>query len=231
MNRSYVRTSSLARKYFEDFPDEQQMPLALLPAEQQAAFSDLVLPLLHLSSDDASSSPLTTDSCTAAVLRLIEVFSSPGGGFKTYHAARAAADYVQSPLVRWYLSGWQESGPSRHTRTARAGSPCLLLMTPPHPHDPQSQLGACPPPHRTCPQHSSNTAHFSTPVTTTHTTGPMHPRHGRSLLPAARHNCLGSSRPSHLLRAAHRRPKAPVGCQPPRRRRGGLDKSCQPPTA
>jgi hypothetical protein len=90
MDRTYVRTSSLARKFFEDFPEAEQLPL-LLPAKQQSAFQQQVLPLLQL--EDTS-----TDGCVDAVMQLLPVFSGEQG-FETYSAARAAADYVQSPLV------------------------------------------------------------------------------------------------------------------------------------
>jgi len=91
MDRSYVRTSSLARKFYEDFPEADSMPL-LLPPEQQAAFQQHVLPLLQLQET-------TTSACCKAVQRLLPVLGAPGG-HDTYNAARAAADYVQSPLVR-----------------------------------------------------------------------------------------------------------------------------------
>lgn len=90
MDRSYVRTSSLARKFFEDFPTAKELPL-LLPPEQQAAFELYVLPLLQLT--DTS-----TDACIKSVEQLLPVFGG-AGGFETYSSARAAADYVQSPLV------------------------------------------------------------------------------------------------------------------------------------
>jgi hypothetical protein len=90
MDRSYVRTSSLARKFFEDFPTAEELPL-LLPPEQQAAFKRFVLPLLQLTNP-------STDVCVEAVEQLLPVFGG-AGGFETYSSARAAADYVQSPLV------------------------------------------------------------------------------------------------------------------------------------
>jgi hypothetical protein len=90
IDRSYVRTSSLARKFFEDFPDATELPL-LLPAAQQSALEQYVRPLLNL--EDTSKA----GSCDA-VERLLPVFSA-SGGLETYRSARAAADYVQSPLV------------------------------------------------------------------------------------------------------------------------------------
>lgn len=90
MNRTYIRTSSLARKFFDDFPDQHSMPLLLTP-QQQAAFQQYVMPLLQLTDT-------TTDGCCEAVMSLLPVFSS-STGFATYSAARSAADYVQSPLV------------------------------------------------------------------------------------------------------------------------------------
>lgn len=90
IDRSYVRTSSLARKFFEDFPEATELPL-LLPAEQKAALQQYVRPLLNL--EDTS-----TAGCCDAVKQLLPVFSA-AWGLETYRSARAAADYVQSPLV------------------------------------------------------------------------------------------------------------------------------------
>jgi hypothetical protein len=90
MNRTYLTTSSLARKFFEDFPEADDMPL-LLPSQQQAAFKQHVLPLLEM--QDTS-----TAAYCEAVKRLLPVFGGPGGS-EAYSSARAAADYVQSPLV------------------------------------------------------------------------------------------------------------------------------------
>lgn len=90
MDRTHIRTSSLARKFFEDFPEAEQLPL-LLPTKQQSALQQHVLPLLHLEG-------AFTDRCVDAVMQLLPVFSGEHG-FETYSAARAAADYVQSPLV------------------------------------------------------------------------------------------------------------------------------------
>lgn len=85
-----MRTCSLARKFFEDFPEATELPL-LLPADQQGALEQYVRPLLNL--EDTS-----TAGCCDAVKQLLPVFSA-AGGLETYRSARAAADYVQSPLV------------------------------------------------------------------------------------------------------------------------------------
>jgi hypothetical protein len=89
MQRAYVRTSSLARTFFEeDFPDADQMPLMLSACEQQA-YEQLVRPLL-----DLLCSPHDTAALFAAVKQLIGVFyANP----QQYELARSAAEYIQAP--------------------------------------------------------------------------------------------------------------------------------------
>lgn len=90
MDRSYTRTSSLARKFFDDFPDAESMPL-LLPPQQAAALQEYVLPLLQLVEP-------TLSECLSSSMQLFSVFQGVDDS-QVYHAARAAADYLQSPLV------------------------------------------------------------------------------------------------------------------------------------
>ncbi|KAF8066249.1 dapb3 [Scenedesmus sp. PABB004] len=89
MDRSYLRSSSLARKFFEDMPGEATMPL-LLPPRVLAAFEASVRPLLRLLEAGGGG------ACDA-VAGLAEAFAAAPGGADDYAAAREAAEYVQSP--------------------------------------------------------------------------------------------------------------------------------------
>jgi hypothetical protein len=89
MQRTYVRTSSLARKFFEeDFPDADHMPLMLSPGEQQA-YDQLVRPLL-----DLLCSPHDTAALLAAVKQLIAIYTITA---EHYALSRSAAEYIQAP--------------------------------------------------------------------------------------------------------------------------------------
>jgi hypothetical protein len=89
MQRAYVRTSSLARKFFEeDFPDAEQMPLMLSSAEQQA-YEQLVRPLL-----DLLCAPHDTAALLSAVQQLVSVFRAAP---QQYELSRSAAEYIQAP--------------------------------------------------------------------------------------------------------------------------------------
>jgi hypothetical protein len=88
MERKLITSSSLARKFFEDFPDATIMPMQLTEG-QQAAYQH-VLPLLAL--DPASS---TLAQCMQALQQLIQLFSGPGGA-EQYSNVRSLADYLQS---------------------------------------------------------------------------------------------------------------------------------------
>jgi hypothetical protein len=88
MERKLAKSSSLARKFFEDFPDAPFMPLQLTEG-QQAAYQH-VLPLLAL--DPASS---TLPQCMQALQQLIQLFSNAGGA-EQYANLRSLADYLQS---------------------------------------------------------------------------------------------------------------------------------------
>jgi hypothetical protein len=91
MQRTYVRTSSLARKFFEeDFPDADKMPLMLSPHEQQA-YEQLVRPLM-----DLLCSPHDTAALLAAVKQLISIFIIKP---EHYELSRSAAEYIQAPGV------------------------------------------------------------------------------------------------------------------------------------
>jgi hypothetical protein len=90
MERKYAHSSSLARKFFEDFPDNDSMPMAL-PIEQQAVFRQYVQPLLDLSEKP------TIQECCLTVERLQRAITEASSDL--YLAMRQVADYVQSTFA------------------------------------------------------------------------------------------------------------------------------------
>ena len=85
-----MHSSSLARKFFEDFPDNDSMPLAL-SSEQQIVFRQHVQPLLDLSEKP------TLEDCCLAVERLQSALAESSSSL--YLEVRRIADYVQSTFA------------------------------------------------------------------------------------------------------------------------------------
>lgn len=90
MERHYKKASSLAKRFFEDFPFNDVMPLQL-SQEQSEAYKQYVEPLLELYYDSSLA------ACCNAVEQLSASFST--AGHAEYDTARAVADYIQSSLA------------------------------------------------------------------------------------------------------------------------------------
>lgn len=91
MDRRYLRSSSLARKFFDDFPDAKDMPLEFMSSGQHRAYEQHVLPLLNLFNGQPSLS-----SCCGAVQQLVNMCRQSSS---VYDESRAAAEYIQSPFA------------------------------------------------------------------------------------------------------------------------------------
>lgn len=108
MERCYLRSSSLARKFFDDFPDASNMPLEFMSTGQHRAYEQHVLPLLDLFNQSPSLA-----SCCGAVKQLTRIIQN---NFNVYEQSRAAAEYIQSPFAMSMLDA--AAGCSVHPQAA-----------------------------------------------------------------------------------------------------------------
>lgn len=94
--RQLAHHSSLARRFFEeDFPDAGAMPLHEMPA-------DAARGLAVLQERGVLSWPPkpTLSTCLTEAALMAQRFSAEQGGSRLYRETRAAADFLQSTLVR-----------------------------------------------------------------------------------------------------------------------------------
>lgn len=95
MDRKFVHTSSLAKKFFEDYEDVEVMPLTELPQADQEVYQEHVVPLM-----EAHGAGL--DACRAQADRLRDaLLAQPEGTDRQalYESVRRVADWVQSSLA------------------------------------------------------------------------------------------------------------------------------------